>query len=114
METAPRTLSIALAGVGFAACGLRTSMDEPTLGGTNRPPAGPVNGDNWQDAGATQDLIRIKNGMIGDWSGTVTVPWSSPYQVTFTFDSYTHYSAWASSTSFSAGTAPNRLSRLRS
>jgi hypothetical protein len=62
----------------------------------------------------TQGLMRVQSGMIGDWSGTATVPWTSPYQVRFTFDSFTHYSAWASSASFSAlyfgpdGDAPDK------
>ena len=41
----------------------------------------------------TDALMRVKNGVIGTWTGTVTTPWTSPYRVTFTFDSYSHYSA---------------------
>jgi hypothetical protein len=43
----------------------------------------------------TEALMRVKNGVIGEWFGTATNPWVSSYQVTFTFDSYTHYSAWS-------------------
>jgi len=43
----------------------------------------------------TEALMRVKNGLIGTWTGTVTTPWLPPYHVTFTFDSYNHYSAKA-------------------
>lgn len=38
-------------------------------------------------------LMRLRNGVLGTWIGTATTPWVAPYGVTFTFDSYTHYSA---------------------
>ena len=41
----------------------------------------------------TDALVRVKNGVIGTWTGTVTTPWTSPYRVTFVFDTYSHYSA---------------------
>jgi hypothetical protein len=40
----------------------------------------------------TAELMRVRNGIIGTWSGTATTPWVDPYAVTFTFDSYSHYS----------------------
>ena len=40
----------------------------------------------------TDALMRVKNGVIGTWDGTATTPWLPPYQVTFSFDSYSHYS----------------------
>lgn len=43
----------------------------------------------------TEALMRVKNGIIGTWTGTVTTPWLPPYHVTFTFDSYSHYAAKA-------------------
>jgi hypothetical protein len=48
----------------------------------------------WSECGCgTPELMRVRNGLIGTWTGTVTTPWVSPYAVTFTFDSYSHYSA---------------------
>jgi hypothetical protein len=41
----------------------------------------------------TDALMRVKNGVIGTWTGTATTPWVPPYRVTFNFDSYGHYSA---------------------
>jgi len=41
----------------------------------------------------TPALMRVKNGVIGTWTGTANTPWVAPYLVTFTFDSYTHYGA---------------------
>jgi hypothetical protein len=41
----------------------------------------------------TPELMRVRNGVVGTWTGTATTPWVAPYSVTFTFDSYTHYSA---------------------
>jgi hypothetical protein len=41
----------------------------------------------------TPALMRVRNGVIGTWTGTATTPWVAPYPVTFTFDSYSHYSA---------------------
>jgi hypothetical protein len=35
---------------------------------------------------------RVKLGMLGDWSGTATNPWSGTYPVLFTFDNTYHYS----------------------
>jgi hypothetical protein len=43
----------------------------------------------------TEALMRVKNGIIGTWTGTVTTPFWPTYHATFTFDSYTHYSAKA-------------------
>jgi hypothetical protein len=43
----------------------------------------------------TEALMRVKTGVIGTWTGTATTPWVPAYHVTFTFDSYTHYSAKA-------------------
>jgi hypothetical protein len=43
----------------------------------------------------TDALMRVKNGIIGTWTGTATTPFWSPYHVTFTFDSYSHYSSRA-------------------
>jgi hypothetical protein len=43
----------------------------------------------------TEALLRVKTGVIGTWTGTATTPWLSPYHVTFTFDSYNHYSSKA-------------------
>lgn len=43
----------------------------------------------------TDALMRVKNGFIGTWTGTATTPWLPPYHVTFTFDSYNHYSSKA-------------------
>jgi hypothetical protein len=57
----------------------------------------------WSECGCGTDaLMRVKNGMIGEWTGTATNPWTSPYQVLFTFDSYSHYSARSSGVSTSA------------
>jgi hypothetical protein len=48
----------------------------------------------WSECGCgTPELMRVRNGLIGTWTGTVTTPWVSPYAVTFAFDSYSHYSA---------------------
>ena len=48
----------------------------------------------WSECGCgTPELMRVRNGVIGTWIGTVATPWLPPYTVTFTFDSYTHYSA---------------------
>jgi hypothetical protein len=44
----------------------------------------------------TEALMRVKTGVIGSWTGTVTTPFWATYHATFTFDSYTHYSAKAS------------------
>jgi len=41
----------------------------------------------------TPGLMRVRDGVIGTWTGTATTPWLAPYRVTFTFDSYSHYSA---------------------
>jgi hypothetical protein len=41
----------------------------------------------------TDALMRVKNGLIGTWTGTATTPWTSSYRVTFIFDSYTHYAS---------------------
>ncbi len=41
----------------------------------------------------TPELMRIRDGVLGTWTGTATTPWTLPYAVTFTFDSYSHYSA---------------------
>jgi hypothetical protein len=41
----------------------------------------------------TPELMRVRDGVIGTWTGTATTPWLPPYRVTFTFDSYSHYSA---------------------
>jgi hypothetical protein len=46
--------------------------------------------------------MRVKNGMIGTWTGTATTPWVAPYTVTLVFDTYTHYSAKSSGTSTTA------------
>lgn len=44
----------------------------------------------------TEALMRVKTGVIGTWTGTVTTPYhATNYHVTFTFDSYSHYSAKA-------------------
>jgi hypothetical protein len=43
----------------------------------------------------TSALMRVKNGIIGTWTGTATTPWVPTYHVTFTFDSYSHYSSKA-------------------
>ncbi len=40
----------------------------------------------------TPALMRIRNGVIGTWTGTATA-FGDTWPVTFTFDSYTHYSA---------------------
>jgi hypothetical protein len=45
----------------------------------------------------TESLMRVKNGIIGTWTGSVTTPFWPTYHATFTFDSYTHYSAKAAS-----------------
>jgi hypothetical protein len=37
--------------------------------------------------------MSVKNAVLGTWTGIATTPWVPPYQVTFTFDNYTHYSA---------------------
>jgi hypothetical protein len=48
----------------------------------------------WSECGCgTPELMRVRNGTLGTWTGTVTTPWVDPYAVTFSFDSYTHYSA---------------------
>jgi len=36
--------------------------------------------------------MRVRNGFIGTWTGTATA-FGDTWPVTFTFDSYTHYSA---------------------
>ncbi|MGA9654610.1 MAG: hypothetical protein WBV96_11930 [Polyangia bacterium] len=36
--------------------------------------------------------MRVRNGFIGTWTGTATA-FGNTWPVTFTFDSYTHYSA---------------------
>jgi hypothetical protein len=43
----------------------------------------------------TDAVMRVKNGLIGTWTGTATTPWVPTYHVTFTFDSYTHYASRA-------------------
>jgi hypothetical protein len=40
-------------------------------------------------------LTRIKDALLGTWSGTALTPYEPSYPVIFTFDSYTHYSAKA-------------------
>jgi hypothetical protein len=40
----------------------------------------------------TAALMRVRNGIIGTWTGTATA-FGISWPVTFTFDSYTHYSA---------------------
>ncbi len=40
----------------------------------------------------TPALMRLRNGVIGTWTGTATA-FGNTWPVTFTFDSYTHYSA---------------------
>jgi len=40
----------------------------------------------------TPALMRVRNGFIGTWTGTATA-FGNTWPVTFTFDSYTHYSA---------------------
>lgn len=42
---------------------------------------------------------RIRTGMVGDWYGIVSTPWTSPYVVTLSFDEALSYSAecaWSS------------------
>jgi predicted small lipoprotein YifL len=89
MRTAARMLPVVC--IWLAACGLRSPLDPSDPRWTDEPPLPD-----------TEALMRIKNGVIGDWVGAVTVPWTSSYRVSFTFDSYTHYSARSASTSFSA------------
>ncbi len=43
----------------------------------------------------TEALMRVKTGIIGTWTGTVTTPFWPTYHATITFDSYSHYAAKA-------------------